>query len=121
MSTSADDAITMRSALRLSSNRAAVRMLQTVGVSSAVDYAARLGLGNMPRVPSLALGTGEVTLLSLTSAFGAFANAGVLARPTLIRRVTASDGQVLYESPAESTRAVSPTTAFLIDARCSRT
>jgi len=110
----ADDAITMRAALRLSSNRAAVRMLQTVGVSTAVDYAARLGLGSMPRVPSLALGTGEVTLLSLTSAFGAFANAGVLARPTLIRRVTESDGQVLYESEAESTRAVSPATAFLI-------
>ena len=110
----ADDAITMRSALRLSSNRAAVRMLQTIGVSAAVDYAARLGLGSMPRVPSLALGTGEVTLLSLTSAFGAFANAGMLARPSLIRRVTSSDGHVLYESTAASTPAVSPTTAFLI-------
>ena len=110
----ADEAMTMRSALRVSSNRAAVQMLQTIGVSAAVDYASRLGLGNMPRVPSLALGTGEVTLLSLTSAFGAFANDGVLARAALIRRVTSSDGQVLYESPAASTRAVSPTTAFLI-------
>jgi 1A family penicillin-binding protein len=110
----AGDAITMRSALRLSSNRAAVRMLQTIGVSRAVDYAARLGLGSMPRVPSLALGTGEVTLLALTSAFGAFANAGERATPRLIRRVTSSDGQVLYESAAASTHAMSPTTAFLI-------
>jgi len=109
-----DEAMTMRAALRVSSNRAAVRMLQTIGIPSAVDYAERLGLGRMPSVPSLAIGTGEVTLLSLTSAFGAFANAGVLARPTLIRRVTSSDGQVLYESPAASTQAVSPTTAFLI-------
>src|SRR5215213_4889395 len=81
------DAITMRGALRLSSNRAAVRMLQTVGVTTTVDYAARLGLDNLPRVPSLALGSGEVTLMSLTSAFGAFANEGVLARASLIRRV----------------------------------
>ena len=109
-----DEAMTMRAALRVSSNRAAVRMLQTIGIPSAVDYAERLGLGRMPSVPSLAIGTGEVTLLSLTSAFGAFANAGVLARPALIRRVTSSDGQVLYESPAASTQAVSPTTAFLI-------
>jgi len=109
-----DEAMTMRAALRVSSNRAAVRMLQTIGVPAAVDYAARLGLGRMPRVPSLAIGTGEVTLLSLTSAFGAFANGGELARPALIRRVTSSDGQVLYESPAASTRAVSPATAFLI-------
>jgi penicillin-binding protein 1A len=109
-----DDAITMRSALRLSSNRAAVRMLQTIGVTSVVDYAGRLGLGNMPSVPSLAIGTGEVTLVSLTSAFGAFANAGVLAHPRLIRRVTASDGKVLYESPAAFASAVSATTAFLL-------
>jgi 1A family penicillin-binding protein len=111
---SADEAMTMRSALRISSNRAAVRMMQSIGVGAAVDYASRLGLGNMPRVPSLAIGTGEVTLLSLTSAFGAFANAGELARPVLIRRVTSSDGQVLYESPTASTHAVSPATAFLI-------
>ncbi|HEY3157653.1 MAG TPA: PBP1A family penicillin-binding protein [Vicinamibacterales bacterium] len=110
----ADEAMTMRAALRVSSNRAAVRMLQTIGIPSAVDYAERLGLGRMPSVPSLAIGTGEVTLLSLTSAFGAFGNAGMLARPALIRRVTSSDGQVLYEPPAASTRAVSPTTAFLI-------
>lgn len=108
------DAITMRAALRLSSNRAAVRMLQTVGISSAVDSAARFGLGNLPQVPSLALGSGEVTLISLTSAFGAFANKGVLTTPALIRRVTTNDGKVLYETAPHESPAVSPTTAFLI-------
>jgi 1A family penicillin-binding protein len=110
----AGDAITMRAALRLSSNRAAVRMLQTIGVQTAVNEAERLGLDNLPQVPSLALGSGEVTLLSLTSAFGAFANQGVLASPNLIRRVTSSDGQVLYEAAPEAKPAVSPTTAFLM-------
>ena len=108
------DAITMRAALRLSSNRAAVRMLQTIGVPTAVSYAQRLGLENLPAVPSLALGSGEVTLLSLTSAFGAFANQGVLASSSLIRRVTTSDGQVLFEATPSTEPAVSPTTAFLI-------
>jgi 1A family penicillin-binding protein len=110
----AGDAITMRAALRLSSNRAAVRMLQTIGVQTAVNYAERLGLDNLPQVPSLALGSGEVTLISLTSAFGAFANQGVLASPNLIRRVTSSEGQVLYEAAPETKPAVSPTTAFLM-------
>ena len=109
-----DDAITMRAALRTSSNRAAVQMLQTIGVPAAVQYARQLGLGNMPHVASLALGSGEVTLLSLTSGFGAFANKGELAAPSLIRRVTSSEGEVLYESMVETTHAVSPTTAFLI-------
>ena len=41
----------------------------------------------VPTVPSLALGSGEVTLMSMTAAFGAFANHGLLFTPTLIRRV----------------------------------
>jgi penicillin-binding protein 1A len=108
------DAVTMRAALRTSSNRAAVRMLQTIGLPAAVEYAQQLGLGAMPSVPSLALGSGEVTLLSLTSGFGAFANEGQLAAPVLIRRVTSSEGDVLYEAAVAATRAVSPATAFLI-------
>jgi penicillin-binding protein 1A len=108
------DAITMRAALRASSNRAAVQMLQTIGVREAVKYAQQLGLGAMPQVPSLALGSGEVTLLALTSGFGAFANEGELATPQLIKRVTSSEGDVLYESSVATTPAVSPTTAFLI-------
>ena len=108
------DSLTMRAALRSSSNRAAVRMLETIGIPAAVDYAGRLGLGRMPRVSSLALGSGEVTLLSLASAFGAFAAAGQLAEPHLIRRVTTTDGTVLYEAKATVVRAVSPATAFLL-------
>jgi len=108
------DAISMRAALRTSSNRAAVSMLQTIGIPAAADYAEQLGVGKLPRVPSLALGSGEVTLLALTSAFGAFANEGQLATPSLIRRVTTSEGQVLYEATVTPRRAVSPATAFLI-------
>jgi penicillin-binding protein 1A len=108
------DAIAMRAALRTSSNRAAVRMLQTIGIPAAVAYAEQLGVGTMPHVPSLALGSGEVTLLAMTSAFGAFANEGRLAAPSLIRRVTTGDGQVLYESVAAVKPASSPATAFLI-------
>ena len=59
--------MTIRTALRTSSNRAAVRMLQNVGIAKTVDYARRLGIGTLPSVPSLALGSGEVTLMSMTS------------------------------------------------------
>jgi penicillin-binding protein 1A len=108
------DAMTMRAALRTSSNRAAVRVLRTIGIPAAVEYAEQLGVGTLPAVPSLALGSGEVTLLSLTSAFGAFANEGRLAKPSLIRRVTTSEGEVLYGTAVTTRPAVSPTTAFLI-------
>jgi penicillin-binding protein 1A len=71
-------------------------------------------MGEVPAVPSLALGSGEVSLLDLTAAYGAFANAGVLQAPILIRRVVDGDGQVLLESEAHAEPAVSPQTAFLM-------
>jgi 1A family penicillin-binding protein len=109
-----DDALTMRSALRLSSNRAAVRMIEDVGIPATVEYAERFGMGSMPGVPSLALGSGEVTMLSLVSAYGVFANEGALVQPTLIRRVTTTSGQILYESHPTAQQVIKPVTAFLI-------
>jgi 1A family penicillin-binding protein len=106
--------MTMRTALRISSNRAAVKMLEEVGIPKAVQSAKLLGVGDVPSVPSLALGSGEVTLLSMTAAYGAFANKGMLPVATLIRRVETADGTVLFESKAEQQRAVSESTAYLM-------
>ena len=108
------DQMTMRAALKTSSNRAAVRMLQEVGIANAAGYAERLGMGKVPRVPSLVLGSGEVTLLSLTAAYGVFANNGVLTPPVLIRKVEEADGEVLYESKTEPQRVIKESTAFLM-------
>jgi penicillin-binding protein 1A len=108
------DSLTMRTALRTSSNRAAVQMLDQVGIPETVRYAQRLGVGSVPNVPSLALGSGEVTLLSMTAAFSAFANEGMRPTPYLIRRVETTDGEVLYTGGEPQQRAVSEATAFLM-------
>ena len=104
--------MTMRTALRTSSNRAAVRMLQDVGIPVTVEYAKRLGIGSVPSVPSLALGSGEVTLSSMTAAYAAFANGGMVLVPTLVRRVETTDGEVLFTAEQEPQRAVSEATAY---------
>ncbi|HKT80543.1 MAG TPA: PBP1A family penicillin-binding protein [Vicinamibacterales bacterium] len=108
------DAMSLRTALRTSSNRAAVRLLEDVGIPKAVTYAKNMGVGDVPSVPSLALGSGEVTLQSLTAAYAAFANHGNVPHPTLVRRVEDRDGHVLYTAPRESSRAISDQTAFLM-------
>jgi 1A family penicillin-binding protein len=108
------NAMTVRTALRTSSNRAAVQMLNTVGIPKAVSYAEKLNMGTPASVPSLALGASEVTLMSLTAAYGAFANSGVVRQPVLIRKVEDSDGKVLYTDEGKSHRAVSEATAFLM-------
>jgi 1A family penicillin-binding protein len=111
--------MTLRTALRTSSNRAAVRLLEEVGIRQTVDYAKRLGVGLIPSVPSLALGSGEVTLEGMTAAYAAFASAGVHRAPVFIRRVEDREGQVIYEAPHEDTQVVSEQTAFLLSSMLS--
>jgi 1A family penicillin-binding protein len=106
--------MTIRTALRTSSNRAAVRMLSEVGLPKTVENVRRLGMETVPSVPSLALGSGEVTLLTMTSAYAAFANRGIVHRPVLIRRVEDRDGATIFEHAPKPTQALSPTTAFLM-------
>jgi 1A family penicillin-binding protein len=106
--------MTMRAALKTSSNRAAVRMLEDVGIPITVDYAKRLGVGSVPNVPSLALGSGEVTVASMTAAYAAFANAGMVQTPMLVRRVETTEGEVLYTAQQDPQPAVSEQTAFLM-------
>jgi 1A family penicillin-binding protein len=108
------DAISLRTALRTSSNRAAVQLLQQVGIARTVQYAKTMGVGDVPSVPSLALGSGEVTLQSMTAAYAAFANHGLVPRPMLIRRVEDRDGRLLYAAQEYSTRAITDITAFLM-------
>jgi penicillin-binding protein 1A len=108
------DSLTMRAALRTSSNRAAVRMLQQVGISRTVDAAKQMGIGDVPSVPSLALGSGEVTVESMTAAYAAFANHGLVPTPVMIRRVEDQNGVLLFANEDASHRAISDITAFLM-------
>ncbi len=105
--------ITLRTALRTSSNRAAVRLLQEIGIQRAVDYAHSVGM-TVPSVPSLALGSGEVTLTTLTAAYAPFANGGTLHPPVFVRRVEDRSGKLLYQAEPPATRVISETTAFLM-------
>ena len=104
----------LRNALRVSSNRAAMRVSQQIGIPLVIRSATAFGLTNMPAVPSLALGSGEVTLSSLTAAYAAFANGGLLRTPVLIRRVEDGKGAMLMEARDNPSRALSETTAFLM-------
>ena len=110
-----DTEYSLRTALKISSNRAAAQLLQQVGYRQATYYAQRLGIeSELPAVASLALGTGGVTLLELTAAYGVFANRGVAVAPHLIVRVEDSQGQEVYAASPSRHQAVTPTTAYLM-------
>jgi penicillin-binding protein 1A len=110
----------LRTALKISSNRAAAQLLQQVGLTQATYYAERLGIeSRLPNVPSLALGTGGVTLLELTSAYGVFANQGFAVTPHLIRRVEDADGISVWTDMPGHHQAVTNSTAFLMSSMLS--
>jgi 1A family penicillin-binding protein len=109
-----EDAVTLREGLRMSSNRAAVRLLQDVGIKRTVNSAKGFGFADLPAVPSVALGSGEVTLSQITAAYGAFANNGAVFQPILIRKIVGQDGQVLFEAEQEARQAIRPVTAYLM-------
>jgi penicillin-binding protein 1A len=89
-------------------------LLQQVGIPQTIGYAREMGVGDLPSVPSLALGSGEVTLQSLTAAYAGFANHGLVPRPLIVRRVEDRTGSVIYQAHNSSNRAISETTAFLM-------
>jgi len=90
--------VTLRTALALSLNSVAAQLANSVGPENVVAVAHRLGItSHLGNDASIALGTSEVTLLELTSAFTPFANGGYSIVPFSVRRIVTRDGQVIYE------------------------
>jgi penicillin-binding protein 1A len=85
-------------ALAKSINTIAVQLIFDVGVENVIQKARRMGIkGEMKKVPSLALGTAEVTLMELVSAYTTFLNKGAHRPYYFITRIEDQDGKVLEE------------------------
>jgi len=90
----------MADALRVSSNTAFADLMLTLGPDRVNDVANRLGVtAEIPDVPSVVLGAGEVSVLDMASAYSSFRDHGEHATPVMVVRVTDEDGSVLYEAP----------------------
>ncbi len=89
--------ITLRRALSLSKNTPVVRLAQDLGPEKIIAFARKAGITTpLPPYLSLALGTAEVSLLELTSAYTSFANRGILAHPFAVEKILDQDGQVIF-------------------------
>ncbi|HEY7678460.1 MAG TPA: PBP1A family penicillin-binding protein [Candidatus Methylomirabilis sp.] len=107
--------VTMREALEESINVPTVRLLDTVGVDTVLDVASRMGIaGPLRRDLTLALGTSEVTLLELASAYAVIANRGLRVPPTAVRQVAGAGGEVRPGRRPETERVLSEEVAFLL-------
>lgn len=106
--------ITFRRAMMRSSNAAAVRVSQTVGMSRIIDNAHRMGIdSDIPNYPAVALGALDVTPLELVRAYAPFANGGFRVTPRLVKRIESREGKVLWAGEsAQLQRVISPDNAY---------
>ena len=108
------DVVTMREALAQSRNVPTVRLATEIGISRIIQLAQRMGLtGRIPAVPSVVLGSAEVTPIDMTAAFAAFANLGDRPEPRFVTRVVDRNNQVVWASEPHRERVIDPATAFM--------
>lgn len=108
------ETLSVRTALAVSSNRAAVRLGRWLGEERVAGMGRRLGLSTeIPLYPSIFLGSAEVVPAELVAAYSAFGNGGYRVEPRLIRRVEDRAGNVLWEPEAPRRQVLDPGVAFL--------
>jgi len=96
----------MKGALTHSVNTVSVKLLMQLGIDSVLELSRKAGIkSTLPAVPSLALGTGEVSLYEMLTAYQAIANQGMAREPVYITRIEDRKGNVLEirKPEAEST------------------
>ncbi|MDX1975294.1 MAG: penicillin-binding protein 1A [Rickettsiales bacterium] len=87
----------LRQAVSESINTVAVRVSQETGIDNVIDVARRLGVtANLDPVPSLALGSTEVSLLEMTAAYAHLSANGAIVYPYGIIQIDTSQGDTLY-------------------------
>jgi penicillin-binding protein 1A len=107
--------MTMRRAFYKSKNLPAVEVGLKYGLRNVVATARRFGFTrNVPAVPSLALGSADVTLMEMVSAYTVFPNGGSRAEPYYVERVRDKKGRLLYRHEARRNEALSPEAAWIV-------
>jgi penicillin-binding protein 1A len=87
----------VKGAITHSINTVSVKVLMDAGIDNVINFSRRLGFkGDLPQVPSLALGTCTVSLLEMVTAYSIFLNSGREITPVFIRRIEDQKGNVLF-------------------------
>jgi penicillin-binding protein 1A len=107
--------ISMRRALFLSRNLAAIRMGQEVGIGEVRKMAKALGLStNIPPYPSVYIGSADVYPIEMINSYAAFANLGMRTVPHGVLKVEAADGTVVWDPTYERVAAMSTEEAWMM-------
>jgi membrane carboxypeptidase/penicillin-binding protein len=107
--------VTLREALVRSKNVPTVRLATDVGYDLVARLAEDAGVPDVPRLPSMALGTASVSPLQLAGAYTAFAGMGEAVRPRLVTKVERANGEVVWQAePVQKRRVMAPAVAYIV-------
>ena len=107
--------ISMATAIAYSENIYAVKTHMFLGEETLVNMAKRLGItSELDEVPSLALGTSEISMSEMVGAYAAFANEGYKVKPHLIQKVVDNEGNILYEADEEKDAILNSSLTFIL-------
>lgn len=107
--------VTVRQGLEESRNIVTAKLLEYISPQVGVEYCQRFGItSSIYPFLSLALGSFEVKMIELVSAFTVFPNKGIRVTPYFISRIEDRDGNILEEAKIESEEVISPQMAFMI-------
>jgi penicillin-binding protein 1A len=107
--------VRLREALKHSINIPAIKLGIMIGPDVVARYARGMGISTpLASVQSLALGSGEVTLLDMVKAYGVLANQGTRLEPYAIERIEDRSGRVLERHVGSSYEALPPATAYVV-------
>lgn len=114
--TYANGPITMGAAISYSDNIYAVKTHLFLGEENLINISNRLGISSkLSAIPSLALGTEEISLIDMVSAYSTFANMGYKVKGHFIDKVVDSKGNVLYEYKNEEELVLNPSLTFILN------
>ncbi|MCO5271858.1 MAG: penicillin-binding transpeptidase domain-containing protein, partial [Cyclobacteriaceae bacterium] len=105
--------MTLRQAMARSVNSITAQMMQALGAENVVEFAHRVGItSKLDPVPSLSLGTSDVSLYELVGAYGTFANGGIYTEPFFITRIEDKHGNVIENFVPKTRQAINEQTAY---------
>ena len=105
---------TLKNALANSVNTISARLIDKVGPGPISKLAAEVGISSkIPSVPSIALGTADLSVYEMVAAYGAFANQGIYVKPVMVTRIEDKNGTVLFEATPETRDVLSAESAYV--------
>ncbi len=108
------DMVSLSNGLANSMNTITAYQIKRFGTESVVKLAHKMGVVNeIPNVPSIGLGTVELTVKEMCSSLSTFANQGVYIEPIFITHIEDKNGNIIYESDQVTRQAIDPKTAYL--------